>query len=137
MSTAAWNSEGVAVALHTDGEGTHVDFPVYIVLHPSQLPSHVASREETVHEGVLLLAVCDELEGTIDGLLETRQSSGHRRVHRPHHLERRQAGDEYGHLLLESSALLLVLLDRPHGFIELECNFDDPQHNAQCDVGHF
>jgi hypothetical protein len=40
-----------------DGEGTHGDIPVYIGLHPSQLPSHVIRRDETVHEGVLLLAL--------------------------------------------------------------------------------
>lgn len=125
------------------GEGSQLQFPHDVLLHLSELPGHGVGRPaETEEEGEgvpLLLAPSDEAEGLLDTLSQVLERAAHGgTVHRRLRLLimlLENSGDSR-HAPLDLAALLVVLLHRLHGLLDLERGLDDLPQAPQCDVGH-
>ena len=96
--TTSLNSQQYDGGVGIDGEGRQHHFVQDVILYPAQLLRQVPGRDEAA-DGGPLLAGRDELEGTLQGLLQVLQRAGHRRAvgHRPRLLQLRQDGAEPKH----------------------------------------
>lgn len=123
--------------VYMSSEAAHLQFAHYIILHPAQLLGLVSGSQETKQD-VLLLALRDELEGTVEGDRQILQRITHRLVlHRLRLLvELLEESADPGHARLDATALLLILLNRLHSLFDLQRQIDDLPHAAQCYISH-
>ena len=129
--TTSLNSKQQDGGVGVDGEGRQHHFVQDVILYPAQLLRQVTRRDEAAGGGPLL-AGRDELEGTLQGLLQVLQRTGQRRAvgHRPRLLQLRQDGAEPQHAPRDLVAILLVVANPVHGLLDLEPDFDDLLHGG-------
>ena len=77
--TTSLNSQQYDGGVGIDGEGRQHHFVQDVVLYPTQLLGQFPGREAAA-DGGPLLAGRDQLEGTLQGLLQVLQRAGHRRA---------------------------------------------------------
>jgi len=136
--TTSLNSKQQDGGVGVDGEGRQHHFVQDVFLYPAQLLRQVPSREDAPDGGRgPLLAGRDQLEGTLQGLLQVLQRAGHGRAvgHRPRLLQLRQDGAEPQHAPRDLAAILLVVANPVHGLLDLEPDLDDPLHGGHR-IGH-